>query len=128
MKRLLIISVGLLGAIAPVAPVAAQIDVASFSTGQNQSQLLMTDPLTPAQSKNRATNVNSTNVDRLNQVAKSIHAKSDAVSSEESALPNLPIPKDLFRTPSKLLPDSHPLEVFQTYKPDPSLGINFNGL
>lgn len=135
MKHLLVISVGLAGAIAPITPAFAQVGVAVPAThvqqqsGQAQSQLLITDPVSLAQPGEATKSKDSpTSTDRLNQVANSIQVNPSKVNTGASPLSSIPIPRDLFRTPAKLLPDSHPLEVFQTHKPDPSLGINLNGI
>lgn len=119
----------LLGAtIASVSPAIAQVEETPLSpTIHKQTDSLLTEPLEVGQSTSAKNRSSSPNLDRLAQVANTFQAR-PASEPERSSTPTNLIPKDLIRTSSKLLSDSHPLEVFQSSTPNPSVGINLNKL
>lgn len=132
MKSAFTLLLGGIGAIAVLAPVWAQSTDASrpvvpqATLPQGQSVLLNTQPLEigPGQTRHAISGLDTTT---LNTVANSIQAHPSSSASEGEISPSL-IPKDLFRTPSKLLSDTHPLETFQPPAPNQSFGINLNRL
>ncbi|MBF2028259.1 MAG: hypothetical protein IGS48_16085 [Oscillatoriales cyanobacterium C42_A2020_001] len=118
----------LVATIAAVSPAIAQVEEAPLSsTVHKQTDSLLTEPLEVGQSQVATNRSSSLNLDRLTKVAKTIQAK-PASESEGSAIPSNLVPKDLIRTSSKPLSDSHPLDVFQSSTPNPSVGINLNKL
>lgn len=129
MKRALFVGLGLAYAIAPVRPAFSQSpEVLSSTDHQKQSEFLMTYPLTIERSKS----VNPSNIlfdaNKLSSVADSIQANPAIKASQNTPFSGSIIPKDLFHVPSKVLADTHPLEIFQPPAPNQSFGINLNRL
>uniref|UniRef100_A0A832H3U3 Porin n=1 Tax=Oscillatoriales cyanobacterium SpSt-402 TaxID=2282168 RepID=A0A832H3U3_9CYAN len=114
-------------AIAPISPAIAQVEEAPLSTTvHKQTDSLLAEPLEIGQSP-ASSHRSALNPERLTNVAGSIQAK-PGNNLEPAGIPSDLIPKDLIRTSSKPLSDSHPLEVFQGSAPNPSVGINLNKL
>jgi hypothetical protein len=126
MKSALILVLGGLGAIALAQPTWAQ----SISTAHGMeplapSRLLTTQPLEIEQRQSQQlTGLDTTT---LNSVANSIQGD-PAKQNKKGVMPSTPFPADLFHAPSRVLEETHPLEVFQPPAPNRSFGINLNRL
>lgn len=122
MKRVLTLVISGLGAIALTAPVSAQaVNAQSDRLG---AAALSVDP-TPT--RKSATGLDSTT---LNAVANSISTQVSPANANpgDRPIPDNLIPEGLIRTPSRILPETHPLEAFQPPAPNRSVGINLNRL
>ncbi|EKQ69762.1 hypothetical protein OsccyDRAFT_2407 [Leptolyngbyaceae cyanobacterium JSC-12] len=114
--------------IAPLSPAIAQVAEEPISAAvQKQTDSFFAKPLEIGQSEASSSHHSSATRERLTSVANSIQAKPDNSSAQPSVSSDL-IPRDLIRTSSKVLSDSHPLEVFQSSTPNRSVGINLNKL
>ncbi len=125
MKCVLIGLLGGLGAIAVLPSVGAQ--TVSSPTGmvtRPQSSLLTTQPIEIQQV--RTGQLSGLDATTLNSVANSIQAY--PVKPDGGGMPSTIIPADLIHTPSRVLPETHPLETFQPPAPNRSVGINLNRL
>ncbi|MDX2243260.1 MAG: hypothetical protein NW224_21480 [Leptolyngbyaceae cyanobacterium bins.302] len=129
MKCASFVVLGLVSAIVPVTPALSQSpEMLSSAEPQNQSELLTTYPLTVERSKSVDQPSTVFDANKLSRIADSIQANPVTGESGSSPRSSSPIPKDLFHVPSKVLSDTHPLEMFQPPAPNQSFGINLNRL
>lgn len=129
MKSAFAVLLGVMGAIVPIHAAFSQVPESPLLTEpQSQSLFLTTQPI----ALKGMTSVENTrspwSTARLNSVANSIQSNPAAAETQDSVIPSNFIPKDLFHTPSRILSESHPLEVFQPPAPNQSFGINLNRL
>lgn len=126
MKSALILVLGSLGAIAMLHPVCAQsISAATGMESLSPSGLLTTQPLEIEQRHSQQ--LTGLDITTLNTVANSIQGNPAKQKSDDGIPSNL-FPTDLFHTSSRVLSETHPLEVFQPPAPNRSFGINLNRL
>lgn len=124
MKYGLTLLLGGLGAIAVLPSVGAQtVSSPAGTVTLPQSSLLTTQPIEIQQV--RSGQLSGLDATTLNSVANSIQAYP---VKPDGGMPNTIIPADLIHTPSRVLPETHPLETFQPPAPNRSVGINLNRL
>ncbi|MDX2230016.1 MAG: hypothetical protein NW220_10280 [Leptolyngbyaceae cyanobacterium bins.349] len=105
-------------------PAFGQVPEMLPGSGPTPSGTLIIEPLERSRSPQVGPDHATLNANQLSAVANSIRANPNL---EPTNSLGGGIPKDLFRTPSQLLPDSHPLEVFQPPAPNRSFGVNLSG-
>lgn len=122
MASLLLGCAGMLVGLAPSFAQVGQVPIAP----QSQSDLLTTQPL--AIERSATTDRSSFDQGRLSNVADSIQANPTKPQPQRQVIPDSLIPRDLIRTPVRILNDNHPLEDFLPPAPNQSFGINLNRL
>jgi hypothetical protein len=113
------------GMLACLTPSFAQVEQSLPIAPQSQSELLTTQPL--AIERSTTTNRSSFDQERLSNVADSIQANPTKPQLQRHIPDNL-LPRDLIRTPGRILNNNHPLEDFLPPAPNQSFGINLNRL
>lgn len=125
MKYLFVV-LGITGAIAPFTPSLAQTPQVEPRAGQQSGRSLLVTPVELNQPESLKQTASPLTPNQLTNIANSIQAHPAQQKSENSVIPNSLIPRNLIRTPSKPLSDTHPLEMFQPPVPNRSFGINLN--
>jgi hypothetical protein len=126
MKDVLIVCLALAGMLSSTSSALCQVPKTLSPDGQRQSDLLTTAPLGMPPAASSGQQNSALDAAQLNTLAKSINTASGQGSVSSGSVGSL-IPKDLFHTSSKLLSDTHPLEVFQPPASNPSFGVNLGG-